>query len=117
MFPRSVALDVELAHARADAERGITRKTTLRASIPLGKCSAKRAANSIDGCALLRRALARDECVADFGCRFLDRRPRASRRAWGHRARCSPARRRDEGRLSEAPDAFVAAGLRVSAHA
>ena len=110
MFPRSVALDVELAHARADAERGITRKTTLRASIPLGKCSAKLSRERADGCALFAVALARDECVADVRCRFLHRR--LELRA-GVKVPCAlfaggtPRR----GKAERAPDAFVAVGF------
>ena len=110
IFPRTAGLDVELAHARVDAERGVTKKTTLRTSVPLGKYSAKWSRERADGCALAV-ALARDECVADVRFRFLDRR--LEFRA-GVKAPCAPFAVREaprRGKGERAPDAFIAVGF------
>lgn len=110
IVPRTAVLDVELARTRVDAERGVTKKTTLRTSVPLGKYSAKWSRERADGCALAV-ALARDECVADVRCRFLDRR--LEFRA-GVKAPCAPFAVREasrRGKGERAPDAFVAIGF------
>jgi len=109
IFPRTAVLDVELAHARVDAERGVTKKTTLRTSVPLGKYSAKWSRERADGCALAV-ALARDECVADVRFQFLDRR--LEFRA-GVKTPCAPFAREGprRGKGERAPDAFVAIGF------